>query len=263
MRKQNLLLVTVPFSKSLPLFSSRKILAKYSLTTLFYTDSFDHFLKSFKNKDFDLIYLRDPFNFVACEDLEVKINLILQSFPKAVFIDKIQSVDDLYFEDKWIQYQQFTDVMPKTALLIDKKNIEWSKFLIKKRVSSGSKGLIFSEKSLRGESSNYIIQDKIDILQEYRVLSVRGEILPTVVLKKVSIKNGAVTVKVRDFQQINKKLLSFTKMIHKKIKFDLVGYDIAELADNSYVLIEINRSPQFLAYHRETGINVAEKLLLD
>jgi len=153
--------------------------------------------------------------------------------------------------------------MPETALLVDKKNIDWSKFLIKKRISSGSKGLIFSENSLRGELSNYIIQEKVDILQEYRILSVRGQILPTVVLKQVSIKNSAVTVRVRDFRQISQELLAFTQKIQRRLKFDLVGFDIAELTDGRYVAIEINRSPQFAAYHRETGINVAEKLLLD
>jgi ribosomal protein S6--L-glutamate ligase len=47
--------------------------------------------------------------------------------------------------------------------------------------------------------------------------------------------------------------------VYEKLKFDLVGLDIAETHDG-YYLLEVNRSPQFVNYLRLSSINLAEIL---
>jgi glutathione synthase/RimK-type ligase-like ATP-grasp enzyme len=99
---------------------------------------------------------------------------------------------------------------------------------------------------------------------EYRVFVVKNRILPMATIKTITINdNSWAQIKTHSAVWINDSLRVFIEGVQKRIKFDLVGYDVAKLKNGQYKIIEVNRSPQFLAYHRETNINVIEELLCE
>jgi len=88
----------------------------------------------------------------------------------------------------------------------------------------------------------------------------KKQIIPYVSLKESTTENSRPHI--YGFETINNDLLIFCQKIQKIIPYDFIGLDVAK-TKSGYTLIEANRSPQFTGYFRETGINIAEQLLLD
>ena len=122
----------------------------------------------------DIVYFRDPFNFpikqVNKDFLEKLIEFSIMK--NKILIDNFETADDFYFEDKWLQYNIFKDVMPKSYLLsdVDVRKLD-SRYIIKKRLSSKATGVFLAvNEKILNEKENYIIQEKIrDYTKEYRV----------------------------------------------------------------------------------------------
>ena len=102
-------------------------------------------------------------------------------------------------------------------------------------------------------NTNYILQRELDIVNEYRVLAYKnpnswdGYIEDLAVTHKKTIglkgKNPKALLKVK-----SSKIESLLSYIHDKCRdnsYGLIGYDIAELSDGSFKLIETNFSPQW------------------
>jgi hypothetical protein len=176
------------------------------------------------------------------------------------FIDRLSSADDLLWEDKLKQITLCPEFFPETWQVKSWAEIDFTTQFVKKRISSRGAGIIFAP--LAHEAvSDYIVQNKLKIKTEYRVLTVRGQVLPKVVIK--SSKTPSQKIKMLSGENITSSLLAYTQKIQAQVKFELVGYDIAQLENGAYQLIEINRSPQITNnnYYRFTKINAAALLL--
>ena len=115
-----------------------------------------------------------PFNFpinqVNRDFLESLIEFSISK--NKILIDNLKSVDDFYFEDKWLQYNLFSDVMPRTYLLsdVDISRLD-ENYVIKKRFSSKAQGIFLTVNNvILSKKDDYIIQERIKkYAKEYRV----------------------------------------------------------------------------------------------
>ena len=48
--------------------------------------------------------------------------------------------------------------------------------------------------------------------------------------------------------------------MQKMPELDFVGVDLAIEEKGNLLIIEVNRSPQFMGYYKVTGVNLAEKV---
>jgi glutathione synthase/RimK-type ligase-like ATP-grasp enzyme len=114
----------------------------------------------------------------------------------------------------------------------------------------------FSEKFRDG---GYIIQEMLDIKEEFRVYAVGG-IIESVISSRTP-KSPTQKVKVKGLRSIINEEKAFAHHVIEKFQgFDLLGLDIAR-TDKGLKLLEINRSCQFAKYVHLGGPNPAEKLV--
>jgi glutathione synthase/RimK-type ligase-like ATP-grasp enzyme len=242
---------------SLPLFFTDIFLQKYEVHAEVYENG-----ESSKTEFFDYIYLRDPFNSALSSD-EIKNTTIsiLEKHNDSIFIDKISSLDDIYFEKKSRQYNLYKKFMPSTRIFRKDDIFDAEKKFYKHNLSSRARGIYFSRSQIPEDEidlGNVIEQVKINIEYEYRVIVVRGQILNKVILK--SSKSERTQVKALRAVEIDKDLKEFTEAVIENSHHDLIGLDIAKEKEGGYKLIEVNRSPQFKRYYMLTKVNPLEFL---
>lgn len=210
--------------------------------------------------NYDYIYFRDPFVVENYNENKITrwVNVMRKSFPAAKFIDGIEVYGDLLIEDKWIQYNQYPMYMPKTVLAGNIKTISQNE-IAKKRVSSRARDVYVGPMTGLELNSDYILQEKLAIINEYRVYVING-----VVLERIAVKHSKTQtrkVKVGGIVDIDDRLRSYIERLKEGIHLDFYGLDIAQTA-SSYRLIEINRAPQFMRYNELAGTNIAQLLFV-
>lgn len=254
---RTLLIITTINDLSIPLFLTYEIRNKIGVDFCFFHENTKTIQENLKSNKYNYIYIRDPFNYTFnAKDIERKVNTILANAKNSYIVDNIKSLEDIYFEDKWKQYQLFAQFMPKTAILEKLEDVGKQDLIAKKRISSRAKGIVFHSKSLAGKNlSNYIIQKKVEIIKEYRVYVIFDKIIERAALKRSKTKDSKVAI--YDSEKLSPPMIDFVKKIINKNKFDFIGLDIAKSKEKSY-LLEINRSCLFNGYFRNTGINLAE-----
>lgn len=256
---KNFALITTIADKSADLFSTHEIQKKIKVLKLDYSLNDSEFADKLTQLNPELIYLRDPFNTLnySLENIQKKVDICKAVNP--VFVDKTADLEDLLFEDKWVQYQQFGEFMAETKVFTDPANYKPGNFIYKPRISSRARGINFDK--MPESDASYIQQEKLNIKQEFRIFVLFGKILPQIALRSSKTENSKVKqkeiIKIQDVQGLE----DFVRKILPLVKFDLVGLDIAVLENSEFRLIEVNRSPQFLAYHRDSRVNLAEHLL--
>lgn len=217
---------------------------------------------------YDYIYFRDPFNIEQYNlgNLGEIFNAVRENNPNAYYFDNANKLEDMLVEDKWRQAELFGSLMPHTELVDNFSEINFNKQFVKKRISSRARGVVFNDKGFEksAKPNNYIIQEKLDIAEEYRVIAVRGVLLDDVAVK--SCKTSTQKVKVTGTINLTDEIRKFaTSAISKTPDLDFIGLDIARLNDGGLKLIEINRSPQFISFVKFVGDNpfklLVEKLL--
>ncbi len=217
---------------------------------------------------YDLVYFRDPFtDKYDLTTIGAIVDNIRKLNPETYFIDNIASLEDFLIEDKWKQYELFKDLMPKTELVDDFSLLDFDKQFVKKKISARARGIIFSHDQINSSDApeDYIAQEKINIVEEIRVITVKGEIL-NIGVKKTS-KTDSTKVKVTDSVILTKDIKEIARCTMNLLPtLDLTGIDIARTDEGELILIEVNRSPQFLSSTKFTGENpfklLVDKLLL-
>lgn len=255
--KKKLLIITTYADLSLPLFFSENIRNVVHVDVLLYSNNkewFDNFLDV---NHYDFIYLRDPFN---VEDYNIdairsNVESVLDRKCDASFIDHIHSFDDILFEDKWTQYEKLRQYMSETRLA--DSDIVPEGYIAKKRLSQRSKGIVLSG-LLPYSPSEYVFQKRLNIQKEYRVFSIGKSVVPLASVK--TSKSATSGVKVSGVEMLPDNIISFCEDIAQKVNFDFSGLDVAE-TDEGIFLLEVNRSPQFYVYFRESKHNIAELLV--
>lgn len=206
--------------------------------------------------EYEVVYFRDPFNSGSYDKKTIQdtVEKVVARYPKAYFVDGIKSYDDLLIEDKWRQYEKLEAFMPSTSLLKNKNDLHGKK-IAKKRISARGRDIAFIPEDIDGEVSEYILQDRLNIIREYRIFSIGSKILPIVAVK--SPKTPTARVKVQAEISTPAPLKAFTRKILTELpEYDFLGFDIAE-TEAGYVLIEVNRSPQFKRYNEIGKMNIA------
>lgn len=258
--KKSILIITTINDTSLPLFLTQEIRDSIDVRFCFFHEPVTSLLDALTSQSYTFIYIRDPFNApFDANDIRKKIESILTNQGRGIMIDNITASEDIFLEDKWIQYQRFSAFMPETALLKRRDSFTPGTLLAKKRISSRAKGIIFNPEGLPSVlQNNYILQKKVSIEKEYRVYIIMGEIIPTVSLKNPHRERERCIV--YGTEKISEPLLFFTKDILIKNQFDFIGLDIV-MSKRKYFLLEVNRSCQFMSYFKHTGNNLAETLV--
>ena len=246
------LIVTTNEDHSLPFFQIEK--EGHEVDVTYYEESPN------LEKPYDAIYFRDPFNKVGYDKIAIDrdIHLIVDSNPTAYFVDEATSPSALLIEDKWHQYELLGQYMPNTEILTQASQLTNAK-IAKKRISARARDIIFSPADLKGDLSEYIVQDMLDIQQEYRVYSVGNTVIPIMTTK--SSKTAVSKVKVGDSLAVTPPIREFVQDILQLLpSHDFLGFDVAQTKEGLR-LVEVNRSPQFKRYNEEGGVNIAADVI--
>lgn len=212
--------------------------------------------------EFDEVYFRDPFNEPKVPITDARIAEVMTKFfennPNTYSIDGVRELDDLYVEDKYRQYQEFgSEFMPRTWLATEKE-FEPGKMVLKKRVSCRCRDVYF-EVPEGLDLNEYIVQERKNIKEEMRVFYLKGEVCR--VAETRTSKTEKQKVKVLGWRELTDEETDFVSRAMKKMpEMDFVGVDFAILEDGTKIIIEVNRSPQFMGYYKVTGVNLAKKV---
>lgn len=255
---QKLLIITTNEDRSEHLFVHEKLqidIAHYHSELLSRTDEL---------AEYDYVYFRDPFN-TELYDLD-EIGAIMKSVctnnPDAYYFDSTETLEDALLEDKWRQAELFSSLMPHTELVEDFSKIDFERQFVKKRISSRARGVIFGNDTIdkSAKPNDYIVQEKLDIIEEYRVIALQGILLEDAVVK--SSKTDTRKVKITGIIPLTDEIrVVAAETVAKVPSLDFVGLDIAKISDGTHKLIEINRSPQFVSFTKFTGKNPFEILV--
>lgn len=246
--------------RSAPLFLTGAIKEMMQINFLLYEESEDYIDKYLKSEDYDYIYLRYPFNGsnLSLSDVKARLDIIIKNKREAYLVDNLKSVKGVLFEDKWRQYQSLSDFMPETKVLQSDDQIDFDRYLIKKRISTRGEQVLF-ELPNDIVHEDYIVQKIINVEKEFRVYSIFNKIIDQVVIR--SPKTSQTKIKVLHVEKITQDLHDYVAQIDKKIDYDFTGYDIALDKNGKYYLIEVNRSCLFGGVFRETKVNLAENFI--
>lgn len=251
------LIITTPADNSKELI----LQAFKTADCLYYDQSRDQVNRVLVDNRYDVVYYRDPFNQGSFDAPSIRqtVEYIFRICTDALFVDGVKTYQDLLFEDKWRQYQLFSDVMPETKLIDFNTGIKEGSEVAKERISSRAKGVVFDNDSVDIDKQ-YIVQKIIDIDKELRVFVVDGAILPLAAVR--SSKTADTKVKMIETEVISSEIIKFAQSIYDKISYmNFVGLDIVIQPGGRPMLIEVNRSPQFSRYNEMTGTNLAELLM--
>lgn len=256
-RKRKLLFVTTRTDISAQLFDNSKLEA----TQITY-DADAVRLQNALKQSYDFVYFRDPFNDTSLNVPYVQkvIEQGVQACQGAYFVDGVMHYDDMLFEDKWLQYQRFSDFMPQTELLHSFAQAGDHTQFIKKRISSRSKGIVFSIEDFEPGAvpEDYIVQPRLNIEVEYRVFVIGGKVVLPLETKRN--KTEVQTTRVTGLEKSsNEQISSICQQVYVETQYDFMGLDVAKV-HGSYVLLEVNRSPQCKGYLRAGGPNLVALL---
>ena len=191
------------------------------------------------DKEYDVVYFRDPFNddTVTKEAVEKSLGQIKGKRS----IDGVQAFSDmLSCEDKYNQARIYQDLMPITYLPSEQEFIK-GKHIAKKRISQRSKDILFDIDGVAIDD-NWIFQEIMDIKEELRVYIVFGKVVEYATIKS---SKASGKVKVIGKRTLSEKELEFCQKVSERTNLDFVGIDVAVLEGGELALIEVNRSPQF------------------
>jgi len=218
-------------------------------------------------RSYETLYIRSHFSKpetlpqVFRNEINIIVNQATQNNQNIRFIDGMNAVDDIVsFEDKWLQYQRFSDFMPITELLSKTENTSlFKRPVYKNRLSSRGTGVTWDSGNIIGSKNDWIIQESLNIVEELRVYVVRGTVCQTGAIRQ-SMLEGSRTSTIES-RKLSKDEIEFAAEVGKHASdLDLLGLDIARTFDGALQLMEANRSPGFAAFADMTGINLAHSL---
>jgi hypothetical protein len=257
MSRARLLLVIPDDDISLELFYSEALKNLMDVEAIPYQSTLD-----ISDKIWDFIYIRGPFVQADFDNSEIKeaIDAVLRNNKEAYVVDSLKRFSDFLLEDKWRQFELFPDIMPHTEPIDSFKNLNVEGKIIKKRISGRSRDIHFDVKELaiKAKPENYILQQRLDIKTEYRAFMVGGELILPLEIKSSKTektKNKVIGLEKEAPEEVKR----ICRQVHKRLRFDFMGLDIAK-TDDGYYLLEVNRSPQFINFLKITSINLAKPL---
>ena len=254
---KKILIVTTFSDLSVPFFLAQSVRKDVAVDIVFYNDGWTLLQAYLAQRQYDSVYLRDPFNDKVdqSESKEI-VRGIGTMFPESYFVDHVRDFDDILCEDKWRQFQEYGAFMPKTEILRNPHDIAVGRTIAKKRLSSRARGIVMTAADFPREDSvdDYVLQECIAVDREFRVYVICGDIMPTVSIK--SPKTATQKVAVVGHEKISPDLMAYVQKLVVQIPYDFVGLDIVQRGAVFY-LLEVNRSCLFNGYFAQTGVNLA------
>jgi len=274
-KPKNLIILTTPSDISAPRIEKEAKKSGFKTYFLDYSELFQESLPqvALPCSGSDTILLaRYPYTANNIQQNYVSLlNHIIRKFEfRKVFDSKLYQKSFIEYEDKYQQCLVFEELQLKYAKMFSPKNKKGTNFPIiaKKRVSSRSKSnfIIDNHEKLKKftssyDTSQYIFQKFHPLINDYRVLILNGKCIGTV-KRRVNIdQNKKISIKVDSLANLPNKIINDCIRVTSHIGCDFCGIDIGEKEDGKLFFIEYNPSPQFLGFERETGINVARKII--
>ena len=169
------------------------------------------------------------------------------------------------------KYTNFVDINDDLSFPCIIKPINGYKGHCVEEVNSVEEIKIYIKKCLKESDENeigngFLIQEKINIKNKYRVLVLNGKSLGCV--KKISNKVARNADQGAIFEvEENEKVERFARKVAKIQKLFFAGVDIVENEDGELYVLECNRNPQFRAFEEaylRTGYDIdIAKMLID
>lgn len=216
---------------------------------------------------YETIYIRSHFGQDATlpqafrKEIEDVVKRAKIENPSIKFIDGTDTVDKiLSAEDKWLQYESFGDLMPRTVLFNQKENVlDFKRPVFKNRFSSHGNGVTWEMKNVTDPTNSWVIQESLDISEELRVYIINRQVYPIGAIRQS--KNQDQNTQAIDSRHLAQSEIAFSEKVTKHARrMDIMGIDIARTADGKLYLMEVNRSPGFGKFNELTGINLASSL---
>jgi hypothetical protein len=228
----------------------------------------------------DRIILRWPWDAENTNiDYNVVLQAVLQQYGDQVLYDtSCLKQYSPFYEDKLFQNLQFNQLGIPTPVTYYAQTISELKSLLtgfpiiqKKRISSRSLGnyVVRSieelQKNLNDETiKDFIFQEYLDLATDYRILIFKGTVLGTVGRNVRVNEEQKVRVKVTDqIFDVKPEILETAKRAVAAFGADFSGVDVITDTSGNWYLAEVNLSPQFGAFERITGIDVAGMIIED
>lgn len=222
------------------------------------------------NTAYETVYIRSHFAKpstlpqVFKNEIETVVSQVRELNPQVRFIDAMDTVESIVgFEDKWSQYELFSDTMPYTELF--NSNSTHANFAVpiyKNRLSSRGRGVTWDKEEASASNSDWIVQESLDIAEELRVYALFNKIYPVAAVRQS--KTDTQGVKVIDSRELSDDELLFAQKVSECApKLDIIGLDIVRTTDGELFLLEVNRSPGFAKFQSVTGVNLADILYKD
>lgn len=240
--------------------SSLELLGKYADVIVLDKEPMPTCLKSYTS-----VYIRSHFSTPELspqnfrDDIQKLVTLAKTENPNLLFVDAMSTVDAIIeFEDKWNQYEKFSEFMPLTKMLNSMEDVsEFARPIFKKRLSSRGAGVTWDRQKTEDSTNSWIVQESLDIQEELRVYSILGKVYPVGVVKQ-SMSEGDKAQSV-DSRILSQDEIDFSSTILQQCpSLDIVGIDTARSLDGKLSLMEVNRSPGFAKFFKHTGVNLAD-----
>ncbi len=220
---------------------------KVGVKVVYFEDEIAKFTKEVVARNFEIVYIRDPFNTgkLDLETIAPKLTTIKSSHANAYFVDDVSDTEGVLIEDKWRQYQQWEPWMPLTYIG-GSDAIGEGPYIAKKRISARSRDIRFNIHPTE-VSTDWIVQEQLVINEELRVYVLFGKLVKLASRRRPSGLHQAT--KVTGLRMlVDEEMVFMQQIVSGMKKFDLLGLDIATTPDGLR-LIEVNRSPQFKRYN--------------
>ncbi len=216
---------------------------------------------------YETVYIRSHFSQPSTlpQNFHSEIQGIVQhakhTNPDVKFVDGLDSVGAIVdFEDKWRQYEIFSEYMPRTELLNQETDVySFRQPLFKKKLSSRGSGITWNIEETSRSTNDWIVQESLNIQEELRVYVICGEVYPIGTIRRNMTSD--VPSEAIDSRNLTQGEMDFSSSVMSKVpNMDFVGLDIALTLDSGLMLMEVNRSPGFAKFNRLTDINLASVL---
>ena len=183
--------------------------------------------------------------------------------PNIHVVDGMDTVEKIIgFEDKWNQYQIYSEFMPQTEVLNTLNDSNDQEFIYKKRLSSRGLGVTADLSEVTGPENEWIVQEKLDIDEEIRVYVIRGKVYPKGAVRR-SMAANQMTQSISVRELTNDEIAFASAVGQRSNALNMIGLDVARTSDGTLQLMEANRSPGFGAFAELTQVNLADVLYAD
>lgn len=178
--------------------------------------------------------------------------------------------DYLYYEDKWGKQAVMESLGLPVAELVAVESHDWRFPLIAKKRFAGRSyaNFVLTSKAdwqrfeRKHEGYQFVFQRYWPLRADYRLM-VLGDKVLGMIEREVKFGRGG-QVKVRGVGKVYKwaKALDQAGLTLKRaLRVDFLGVDLGIKEDGNWFVMEYNWSPQFLAFERETGMDVAGQVI--